>query len=189
MDIINTCLNVAPVPYLSAAFSTFRFVYTSVEKTKQCRTQLLTLSETSARLLLTLNDRTKYHRITASSKALVDLERLLDEILRFVKDKERQPFLKALFFRGSTVTQIEAFSTKMLGLVHAFQVEALIDVQALLYSQELARKKDHQDLLNYLNKVVQQPAKLLHVLGKSFPHCVLGIKPAKGGLLVRRGRR
>jgi hypothetical protein len=55
MDVIESCLSLAPVPYLFPVFSAFRFVYSSIKSTHESKVQLTDLAENCADLLLALN--------------------------------------------------------------------------------------------------------------------------------------
>jgi hypothetical protein len=55
MDVIHVCLNLAPVPYLSPAFSTFKFIWSQIAQVQASDQQLEVLAQSLAQLLKTLN--------------------------------------------------------------------------------------------------------------------------------------
>lgn len=69
MDIIQSCLSYAPVPYLEKIFSLFSFVYASVQQVQLSKTQLLTMSEMTAHLLLMIDKRFLENKLLQSQSS------------------------------------------------------------------------------------------------------------------------
>lgn len=63
--VIQHCLSLAPVPYLSAAFSLLRFIWSTLQQVQASKQQLLALAQSTALLLETLNDEYKLGRLSA----------------------------------------------------------------------------------------------------------------------------
>jgi hypothetical protein len=55
MDVINSLLSLAPVPYLQPAFSLFQFIWNSVERAQASKEQLKALASSIAYLLQALH--------------------------------------------------------------------------------------------------------------------------------------
>jgi hypothetical protein len=55
MDIIQSCLVLAPVPYLAPAFSIFKVIWESIDQIQASNEQLRTLSCSIAQLLSAIN--------------------------------------------------------------------------------------------------------------------------------------
>ena len=77
MDVIENALQLVPVPYLSTAFSIFRFIWTTVQDVQASKEQLKVFSNAIAQLLCTLDSETKAGRIV--------LGRLSPELLNLTK--------------------------------------------------------------------------------------------------------
>jgi hypothetical protein len=75
MDIIHHCLELTPVPFLAAAFSIFRYIWTSVQQVQASKQQLQCLASLIAELLQTLNNQYRTGRLTdgGTSAQLEDL--------------------------------------------------------------------------------------------------------------------
>jgi hypothetical protein len=54
LDVVQSCLSLAPVPYLHQAVSSFRYIY--VQRAQASKLQLRDLEQGAAQLLLALND-------------------------------------------------------------------------------------------------------------------------------------
>lgn len=76
-DVIQHCLNLVPVPALGSSFTVLRFIWTSVQQVKASQRQLITLTQTIAHLLQTLNTEYQTGRVAhvASSGPLDDLSK------------------------------------------------------------------------------------------------------------------
>src|ERR1700676_828602 len=79
MDIIHQCLSLAPVPYLSAAFSALRLIWSSVQQVQASKGQLEALAQSIAQLLQTLDDEYRAGRLlqVKTSVPLADLCRFV----------------------------------------------------------------------------------------------------------------
>jgi hypothetical protein len=55
MDTIQQCLELVPIPYLSAVFKLFRVIYATVEQVQSGNEQLRVLASCVSQLLVTLN--------------------------------------------------------------------------------------------------------------------------------------
>lgn len=85
MDIINICLNIAPVPGLSASFTILKFIASTVQQVQASKLQLVALATSTAQLLDTLNAEYTSGRLSPnkSGEALDNLERwVLQRFLR-----------------------------------------------------------------------------------------------------------
>jgi hypothetical protein len=85
MDIIHRCLGLAPVPYLSHAFSVFQFIWSSVQQAQASKRQLESLSQSIAQLLCMLDGEYGAKRLleVKTSTPLADLRRFVMLILPF----------------------------------------------------------------------------------------------------------
>jgi hypothetical protein len=79
MDIIQHCLSLAPLPYLSPAFSALRFIWSSVQQAQASKRQLEALTQLIAQLLKTLDSEYRARRLLQASTS-----RPLDGLRRFV---------------------------------------------------------------------------------------------------------
>ena len=75
MDVVQQCLALAPVPYLSTAFSLLRFIWTSVQQAQASKEQLRVLATCIAQLLRALDAQYRSNKIarSATATALDDL--------------------------------------------------------------------------------------------------------------------
>jgi len=76
MDIVNLCLAIVPLPYLSRAFTRFRFIWTSVQQAQASQEQLKTLAYALAQLLRALDMQYREGKLlqNKTSEALNDLQ-------------------------------------------------------------------------------------------------------------------
>ena len=79
MDIIHYCLSLAPLPYLAPAFSTLRFIWSSVQQAQASKCQLEALTQSIAQLLKTLDTEYRSRRLLHATTS-----RPLDDLCRFV---------------------------------------------------------------------------------------------------------
>ena len=79
MDIIHHCLSLAPLPYLSPAFSALRFIWSSVQQAQASKRQLEALTQSIAQLLQTLDAQYRAGRILQATTS-----KPLDDLCRFV---------------------------------------------------------------------------------------------------------
>jgi hypothetical protein len=77
MDIVQHCLTLVPVPYLSAAFSLFKILWTSVQRVQLSKRQLQVLASSISELLNTLDAHYRAGRISQAdtTQPLNDLDR------------------------------------------------------------------------------------------------------------------
>jgi hypothetical protein len=69
MDIVQQCLALAPVPYLSTAFSILRFIWSSVQQAQASKEQLRVLATCIAQLLRALDTQYRTNKIVPSTTA------------------------------------------------------------------------------------------------------------------------
>jgi hypothetical protein len=141
MDIIYSCLSLAPVPYLAPAFSALRFIWLSVQQVQASQQQLEALAQSIAQLLHMLDEEFRAGRLLQSrtSTPLADLcryvrfhcavdpslnfsYRLLDEVSAFIQNEKSSSFLKLLFTKDQRISQIQGFHKRIHNSVISFQV-------------------------------------------------------------------
>ena len=83
MDVIQHCLSLAPVPYLSPAFSIFKILWKSIQGVKSSREQLQVLASCISQLLCALEAEFRAGKLVASSA-----ERPLQNLCRWVIVRE-----------------------------------------------------------------------------------------------------
>jgi len=83
MDVIHVCLNLAPVPYLGPAFSTFKFIWSQIAQVQASNQQLEVLAQSLAQLLKTLNAEYRAGRLlkARTSTPLADLRRCVKSMM------------------------------------------------------------------------------------------------------------
>jgi hypothetical protein len=69
MDIVQQCLALAPVPYLSTAFSLLKFIWTSVQQAQASKEQLRVLATCIAQLLRALDYEYRANKMVPSTTA------------------------------------------------------------------------------------------------------------------------
>ncbi|KAJ7262839.1 kinase-like domain-containing protein [Mycena rebaudengoi] len=165
MDFVQTILSVAPVPYLSAAYSLLEYIYTAIQQVQTSKTQLSILSEITARLLMTLDAGFKTRKISATAveASLTDLHSLLQEISYFVAKAVKENFIKTLFTKSENIEKIDGFNRRITGLIHAFQVASVLHAHDWQAKNDAARKADQQQLMTRLDEL-QNHAQLLEAL-------------------------
>jgi len=148
MDIIQSCLALAPVPYLSTAFSIFKVIWVSVEQVQASNKQLQALSYSIAQLLEALDRGYRQDKLqhTGTSTQLEDLHKLLQEIARFVKKQSSANFVKLLFTKDDRISRIVGYHQRIATLVQAFQISALLDITKWQSRHDTARRMDQQAL-------------------------------------------
>jgi hypothetical protein len=79
MDVVESCLALVPVPYISNAFAIFRIIWVSVQQAKTSNEQLRALSYTVAQLLRALDTEYRDQKLTKArtSAQLDELDRLV----------------------------------------------------------------------------------------------------------------
>jgi hypothetical protein len=80
MDIIEVCLAITPVPYLSNAVSALRFIWNHVERVQVSNSQLRSLGCDIAQLLHTLDGEYRHQKLPYDQTSRLQL----DELYRFV---------------------------------------------------------------------------------------------------------
>jgi hypothetical protein len=80
MDVVHLCLSLTPVPYLSPAFSAFRFICSSIAQAKASKLQLEALAQSIAQFLKTLDGEYRAGRLAqgGTSTSLVGLHRFVE---------------------------------------------------------------------------------------------------------------
>ena len=79
MDAIHLCLSLAPLPYLSSAFSTLRYIWLSIEQIQTSKQQLEALAQSIAQLLQALDAEYTAERLLQDKTAVP-----LAELCKFV---------------------------------------------------------------------------------------------------------
>ncbi|KAF8170487.1 kinase-like domain-containing protein [Mycena galopus ATCC 62051] len=146
---IDVLLGIIPVPGLSAAFTVFKFILSTVQAVQASKEQLKTLAEALGQLLGTLDGEFKSSTLIEAScvKSLNDLQSLLQEVHRFVEAEKDRSFLKSVFHAESRVASIEMFYHRIDATAKAFEILAMLNIQHLLHENERARSRD-ADMLN-----------------------------------------
>jgi hypothetical protein len=140
MEIVRQCLSIPPVPCLASAFSTFKFIWSSVEQLQVGKSQLAALTQSIAQLLRTLDEEYRTGRFlqARSSVALADLCRfvrctpptnltyispcrLLDDISNFVQKEASKSFLKRLFTKNQSVARTDGYYASVGMIIESFQ--------------------------------------------------------------------
>jgi hypothetical protein len=141
MDVIHVCLSLAPVPYLSPAFSVFKFIWSQIAQVQASKQQLEVLARSLAQLLKALNSEYCAGRLlqARTSSPLDDLCRcvrcvmgctlmlisiwcsLLKEISTFIQREASRGFLKLLFTKDQRITQIEGYHRRIGTSIESFQ--------------------------------------------------------------------
>jgi hypothetical protein len=70
MDIIGSCLDLVPVPYLSTAFGILRSIWLSIDHFKACEEQVRVLAESIAVLLRALNGQFDSGRLSPANASV-----------------------------------------------------------------------------------------------------------------------
>ena len=77
LDVIQSCLALAPVPYLGPAFGIFKFIWDSIQAVQGSREQLKAFAEAIAKFLATLDREARRGSLNLGTQAHVaDLEEL-----------------------------------------------------------------------------------------------------------------
>ena len=147
MNVIQHCLSLAPLPYLSPAFSALRFIYSSIQQAQASKRQLQALSESIAQLLCTLDNEYRARRLrqAQTSTPLTDLNtfvvftlcrtllthrspshRLLDEITTFVQKEASRGFLNLLFTKDRRISRIDEYHRRIAMSATSFQASCEI---------------------------------------------------------------
>lgn len=71
MDIVHSCLSLVPVPDLSTAFTTFKFIWAMVEKVPASKQQLRALAQSIAQLLQTIHEEYQAGRLVRAKTSVV----------------------------------------------------------------------------------------------------------------------
>jgi hypothetical protein len=142
MGIIEQCLSLVPVPYLSPAFRLLHIIWLSVQQAQASKRQLETLAQSIAQILDTLNEQYHTGRLlqVKTSTSLSKLHecvkftlpqilltyqgashRLLGEISASIKKDASCMFLKLLFTKDQRIARIEGYHRRIATLVTSFQ--------------------------------------------------------------------
>jgi hypothetical protein len=153
MDFVRQVLSTSPIPYLAPAFSTLRFISSSIDQVQASKSQLETLAQSIAQLLQTLDEeyRTRGPLQVRTSVALSDLSRLvgfamhvrlmyivplcrlLDEISVFVQKEVSSSFLKLLFNKNRRISRIDSYYAHIGTVMESFQASHnIIDICSLI---------------------------------------------------------
>jgi hypothetical protein len=147
MDIIESCLGLAPVPYLSTAVSILRHIHDHVLRAQISKLQLLDLEQGSAQLLFALNDaarsRSSPNTVYPESPQIEKLVRcvltgfwcqgiiyshmndvcsLFREIAVFVQCEDEKHFLQLVFTKEFRIAKIQSYQRQMASLAEEFRV-------------------------------------------------------------------
>jgi hypothetical protein len=123
MDIIDSCLSLVPVPYLRAAFSTFKLLWDSGQRVQASKEQLRCLSFSVAQLLYALHGEIRAGNLDEAKvlPGIAGLEELLHEVASFVRTQASHSFVKLLFTKDDRIAAIEGYHRKIEAMITAFQ--------------------------------------------------------------------
>ncbi|KAJ6595916.1 kinase-like domain-containing protein [Mycena sp. CBHHK59/15] len=164
--VVDVLLGITPVPGLSAAFTLFKFIVSSVQEVQASKTQLEALAKAIGDLLTTLNSEFKASRLVAAAcvKPLDDLRSLVEDVYRFVQKEQDRGFLKSLLNKDSRTAGIEGFYRRIGITVNAFQISALLNVQGMLIVDKRARNQDMDALTARLQNLERSQSELRRTL-------------------------
>ncbi|KAJ7644865.1 kinase-like domain-containing protein [Roridomyces roridus] len=147
-DAMNLLAGITPVPGLHAAFTVFKFIYSSTQTARASQKQLVVLANALAQLLATLQREFESHRLSPESckQPLRDLIGLLHDIHKFVQKERDRNFLTTLIHADSRVAAIELFYHRIDTTTTAFQISASFSIQHMLNDNEQARLEDARAL-------------------------------------------
>ncbi|KAJ7636250.1 kinase-like domain-containing protein [Roridomyces roridus] len=148
LDAVNMLTGATPVPGLHAAYTVFKFIYSSVQAVRTSKEQLVVLANAVAQLLGTLQREFEGKRLSPEScqKPLKDLIDLLNDIHKFVQIEQERTFLTALFHADARIAAIELFYHRISTTMNSFQVSASLNIQQMLRDNERARLGDVEAL-------------------------------------------
>ncbi|KAF7982535.1 hypothetical protein HWV62_28162 [Athelia sp. TMB] len=149
LDVISICLSLDPIPPLHAGFIAFRIIWSYVQEAKGCKRQLKLLAQYVAKLLNTLDGEYREGRLRQSAspdEPLEWLQKLLNDVSTFVREQASYSFLKTLYFKDKTISQIESFNRRI-----ASCISSLIKVSAWQSWNDQAREDDQEVLHSRLN--------------------------------------
>ncbi|KAJ7466190.1 kinase-like domain-containing protein [Mycena galericulata] len=163
---IDALLGITPVPGLSAAFTAFKYIVSTVKAVQDSKEQLSTLAKALGQLLATLDKEFKSSVLIEAScvKPLNDLESLLEEVSKFVEAEKERGFLKSLFHAEARIASIEMFYHRIGTTASAFQISAMIGVQHYLQDNERARTRDVDALNSRFNVLEKDNSELRRTL-------------------------
>ncbi|KAJ7622505.1 kinase-like domain-containing protein [Roridomyces roridus] len=143
-DAVNLFTGITPVPGLHAAFTVFKFIYSSTQAARASQKQLVVLANALAQLLLTLQGEFESQRLTLKSckQPLRDLIGLLNDIHKFIQKERDRSFLTTVIQADSRVAAIELFYHRIGTTTTAFQISASFSIQHMLNDNEQARLDD-----------------------------------------------
>ncbi|KAF7982534.1 hypothetical protein HWV62_28160 [Athelia sp. TMB] len=132
-DLITTCLSLFPIPSLHTAFSALRIIWSYVQEAKGCERQLGLLARYVAELLYTLDGEYRARR-------------LLNDVSSSAKEQASYSFLKTVYFKDKTTSQIDNFNRRIASCVTTYQISSLIEISAWQAWNDQARKADQEAL-------------------------------------------
>ncbi|KAF8185737.1 kinase-like domain-containing protein [Pholiota molesta] len=155
LNLVQQCLNLAPVPCLGVAFGLFKSIWDVVQLLGFYKFQLKELAKSVALLLSTLNDQYRRQEPLEASTwdALSNLGSLLTDILDLVKRQKNYGFFKLLFIKDDMQKAINAYHLRITGAFRTFQIVALLDIQSLQQHNKRARENDHEAVLVKLREM------------------------------------
>ncbi|KAK7045316.1 kinase-like protein [Favolaschia claudopus] len=149
------------VSALTTAFSLAEFIRSTIQSIETSKEQLQLLSVSADAILTTLNKEFAEARLLPDKCAdsLVELEVLLQEILRFVESEKDAGFMKILLMKDVRMNKMDAFHKR----IETF-ISSLVDVRSMLAENQQAQIRDTEALHTYLASLERNNAKLLRTL-------------------------
>ncbi|KAJ7624397.1 kinase-like domain-containing protein [Roridomyces roridus] len=169
--LLDALLGIQPVPGLSLAFHTLRFIVNCIQQVTESRRQLEELASSVAQLLAALNAEFADARLVKSTSAgaLVDLHSLLKDIQKFVQKEQERGFFVALLHQDARISGINGFYRRIGTIANSFQestcsISALWNIKVALEKDRQARKDDGDALNGRLKNLEKNQAELRRVL-------------------------
>ncbi|KAF9477025.1 kinase-like protein [Pholiota conissans] len=155
MEVVQQCLNLAPVPCLGPAFALFKSIWDVVQRISSYKYQLKELAKTIALLISKLNERYRTQGPADSSTwdSLSDFGGILSDILDMVTNQKNYSFFKLLFVKDDMQATINSYHQRITATFRAFQISALLDIQALEQQNMKARQLDHEQVVSKLQEM------------------------------------
>ncbi|KAJ7107926.1 hypothetical protein C8R44DRAFT_986984, partial [Mycena epipterygia] len=155
-----------PVPGLSAAFTLFSFIVSSVQAAQERNQQLEALAKTVGQLLAALDSEFRESRLSVSKCGgpLAELKTLLEDIHRFVHKEQGRGFFKSLVNKDARIAIIDAFYRRIGISVSAFQISGLLSIQDMVQRNEIARNEDANALNTRLKSLERNQVSLRETL-------------------------
>ncbi|KAF9055624.1 kinase-like domain-containing protein [Panaeolus papilionaceus] len=148
MDVIESCLGIAPVPGLGFAFKVFKSIFASVQEAQGFKEQLIVLSASIAAILKALDRQYRDGKLSEIStrKELDELNELMREISTFTQKQSAYNFLKLMFVKELALSTIDGYRSRLDATVNAFQIAALVNIQHWQTKNDKARISDRAAL-------------------------------------------